>query len=55
VRELTALASGFTSGAFGSLAAGVFTGVDGVTLEIFMAKILKLVAPDCDGAKTNAL
>jgi hypothetical protein len=40
VRELPASASGFASGAFGSVASGIFTGGDGVALETFMAKIL---------------
>jgi hypothetical protein len=40
VRELPASASGFTSGVFGSLASGIFTAGDAVTLEILIGNIL---------------
>ena len=55
VRELPASASGFTSGAFGSLASGIVTGADAVTLEILIGNILGSLLPDSDGAETNAL
>jgi len=55
VRELPASASGFTSGVFGSLASGIFTAGDAVTLEILIGNILGSLLPDSDGAEANAL
>jgi hypothetical protein len=55
VRELPASASGFTSGVFGSLTSGIFTGADAVTLEILIGNILGSRLPDNNGAEANAL
>jgi hypothetical protein len=49
-----ASASGFTSGALGSLVSGIVTGGEAVTADTLIGTIL-LLCPDCDEAETNAL
>jgi riboflavin biosynthesis pyrimidine reductase len=41
------------SGALGVLVSGGLTGAGAAILETLIGKILKIVAPDCDGAKNN--